>query len=265
MKNILFCLLSAVLVLSASCDQEIKPVEYKVSFDANGGNGTLPDSLTVVEGGVTALPSGEGLSRAGYEFAGWSEERDGDLLGESIVVSRDVVLHAKWNDSFSVSYREDYTGEVKSIEIPALYQGKVVDSIPSGGFSGCPMTSVVIPDSIHHIFSNAFHGCSSLTSLKRPSGVSVWSDAFSECSALETLTISDKVQFKSGREFSDCMLKKIIVEGKVSPLKDTFYHCPIEEIVFGNAELVWPDEVLAKALDEKLLKEPNKVKILVGV
>gem|GEM_PF-4173709 len=35
MKNILFCLLAAVLVLSASCDQEIKPVEYKVSFDAN--------------------------------------------------------------------------------------------------------------------------------------------------------------------------------------------------------------------------------------
>ncbi len=51
MKKILFCLLAAVLVLSASCDQEIKPVEYKVSFDANGGNGTLPDSLTVVEGG----------------------------------------------------------------------------------------------------------------------------------------------------------------------------------------------------------------------
>lgn len=99
MKKILFCLLAAVLVLSASCDQEIKPVEYKVSFDANGGNGTLPDSLTVVEGGA-ALPSGEGLSRAGYEFAGWSEECDGDLLGESIVVSRDVVLHAKWNDSF---------------------------------------------------------------------------------------------------------------------------------------------------------------------
>ena len=40
MKKILFCLLAAVLVLSASCDQEIKPVEYKVSFDANGGNGT---------------------------------------------------------------------------------------------------------------------------------------------------------------------------------------------------------------------------------
>lgn len=53
MKNILFCLLAAVLVLSASCDQEIKPVEYKVSFDANGGNGT--DSLTVVEGGRLCL------------------------------------------------------------------------------------------------------------------------------------------------------------------------------------------------------------------
>lgn len=36
MKKILFCFLAAVLVLSASCDQEIKPVEYKVSFDANG-------------------------------------------------------------------------------------------------------------------------------------------------------------------------------------------------------------------------------------
>ncbi len=66
MKKILFCLLAAVLVLSASCDQEIKPVEYKVSFDANGGNGTLPDSLTVVEGG-TALPSGCS-SRVGVSF-----------------------------------------------------------------------------------------------------------------------------------------------------------------------------------------------------
>ena len=51
MKKILFCLLALVLVLSASCDQEIKPTEYTVSFDANGGEGTLPDSLSVVEGG----------------------------------------------------------------------------------------------------------------------------------------------------------------------------------------------------------------------
>ena len=51
MKKVLFCLLAMVLVLSASCDQEIKPAEYEVSFDANGGEGTLPDSLSVVEGG----------------------------------------------------------------------------------------------------------------------------------------------------------------------------------------------------------------------
>ena len=51
MKKVLFFLLAIVLVLSASCDQEIKPMEYKVSFDANGGDGTLPDSLSVVEGG----------------------------------------------------------------------------------------------------------------------------------------------------------------------------------------------------------------------
>ena len=105
MKKVLFCLLAMVLMLSASCDQEIKPAEYKVSFDANGGEGTLPDSLSVVEGGVTALPLGEGLSREGYVFNGWSEEPNGKSVGESLTVSKHTVLYARWQ---SLMYRIVY-------------------------------------------------------------------------------------------------------------------------------------------------------------
>ena len=56
-------------------------------------------------GGVTALPSDEGLSKTGFVFTGWSEERDGDLLGESMVVSKNVLLYAKWKAlGYSITY-----------------------------------------------------------------------------------------------------------------------------------------------------------------
>ena len=44
-----------------------------VQFDRNGGSGSTPESMTVEKAGQSiTLPSGEGLSRRGYVFGGWS-------------------------------------------------------------------------------------------------------------------------------------------------------------------------------------------------
>jgi uncharacterized repeat protein (TIGR02543 family) len=45
---------------------------YTVTFNANGGTGTPPPSRLVGSTSSITLPSGSGLSRTGYTFAGWS-------------------------------------------------------------------------------------------------------------------------------------------------------------------------------------------------
>lgn len=215
-------------------------------------------------------------NKEGYVFSHWYSD-DGTVYmpGDSYSAEANLKLHAYWvqeclsfgssvhkgKDAYSVSYRNDYTGEIKSIKIPALYKGKTVDSIPENGFSGCPMESVVISDSINYISKNAFNGCSSLTSLKLPSGVSVWGYAFANCTKLETLTLSAGVKFQSSRAFSECRaLEKIFVEGQVSSLgSETFYHCSsIVEIDFGETQLKWSDDGM------KAAKVRSGVRILVG-
>ena len=45
---------------------------YQVSFNANGGSGTVPSSRNVAYKSSFTFPSGDGLSRSGFEFKGWS-------------------------------------------------------------------------------------------------------------------------------------------------------------------------------------------------
>jgi uncharacterized protein (TIGR02145 family)/uncharacterized repeat protein (TIGR02543 family) len=75
---------------------------YKVTYDANGGTGTVPvDSNTYQNTNTVMVLSGSGLSKTDYTFAGWNTQAD--TLGTSFssggsfsMGSTDVVLYAKW-------------------------------------------------------------------------------------------------------------------------------------------------------------------------
>lgn len=88
--------------------------EITVSYDANGGSGSVPvsqttttyaiaskDKLTLFtkdEDAVT-LPEGSGLTRPGYTFAGWLEGAatgDGKAAGTKVMPTEDVVYYACW-------------------------------------------------------------------------------------------------------------------------------------------------------------------------
>jgi uncharacterized repeat protein (TIGR02543 family) len=45
---------------------------YTVRFDANYGTGTVPETITVDSGSSVTLPDGDGLTRSGYYFDGWT-------------------------------------------------------------------------------------------------------------------------------------------------------------------------------------------------
>ena len=80
---------------------------YGVTYDANGGTGSVPvDSNFYVPGEYFALGSGAGLSYVGYRFIGWSLTPVGPTLPIGTMGGEDQVLFAQWlpTGEFKVTY-----------------------------------------------------------------------------------------------------------------------------------------------------------------
>ena len=77
--------------------EEIPIVYFDVSFDSNGGTGSMA-SISVKEGDTYTLPENEFTPPKGYKFIGWTVGNDATLKqpGDEILVSEDVVVHAQW-------------------------------------------------------------------------------------------------------------------------------------------------------------------------
>ena len=75
------------------------PSEYIISFDGNGGSGSM-DKATVKKGDEYTLPENGFTAPEGKEFAGWKVGNETTLkqAGEKITVTEDVTLVAQWKD-----------------------------------------------------------------------------------------------------------------------------------------------------------------------
>ena len=121
------------------------PVNYTVSFDANGGSGTM-SSASVEEGTEYTLPTCSFNAPSGQQFKGWKVGTDEELkqAGDKITVNGDVTVSAQWEDIPPVMHTVSFnanggTGEMEAlqvkhgdtIELPACTftapEGKVFD------------------------------------------------------------------------------------------------------------------------------------------
>ena len=79
-----------------------------VTYNINGGTGTIPDAQTVNADSSITLPSGSGLSRTGYTFSGWNTNVSGTgtnySAGSSYMPTGDITLYAKWDVIYTVTY-----------------------------------------------------------------------------------------------------------------------------------------------------------------
>ncbi len=100
------------------------PISYTVSFDANGGTGSIAKK-TVSYGELAELPK-TGFSRTGYTFTGWNTKADGKgtayTLGQTVTnlsstQGANVTLYAQWKaNSYQVIFNlNGGTGKVDSI------------------------------------------------------------------------------------------------------------------------------------------------------
>ena len=76
-----------------------KPRTNTITFDANGGSGTLPATIKVLTGKKATIGSSS-MSRNGYWFLGWSTSATATSAtyktGSEISVTKDTVLYAVW-------------------------------------------------------------------------------------------------------------------------------------------------------------------------
>jgi len=75
---------------------------YTIKYDANGGNGKLPENKSV-KGGETIIVASKGaLNKSGKSFDTWNTKVDGSgtayAEGSSLIVNENITLYAQWSD-----------------------------------------------------------------------------------------------------------------------------------------------------------------------
>lgn len=102
----------------------VNPKQYHISYDANGGQGTMEVS-TVYEGDKLILPEAAFIAPDGKEFAGWSaddSDSHGLAAGSEYIGTEDVTLYALWqNISYPVVYELDGGEFAEGVWVPEYY------------------------------------------------------------------------------------------------------------------------------------------------
>lgn len=96
-------------------------IEYEVTFDANGGTGTMEP--LIVEAEKEFEISGHTFEREGYSFVGWNTKADGsgNSYGERqfITVDSNITLYAMWNiNKYTITFNaNDGSGKTTTQEV----------------------------------------------------------------------------------------------------------------------------------------------------
>ena len=237
---------------------ETPKTPYTISFDANGGTGSVA-SITEVAGTEITLPEST-FTKEDYIFAGWATTADGDVSYSDkakITLTGNITLYAKWGmtataaiaEISSFTDGEEHTvtvaGTITADDLAALKKAingnskrpKIIldlggttglTEIPREAFNKCNyLTGVNIPNCVTSIGYRAFANCNLLTSAEIPNSItSIGEDAF-YYSSLSSVTIPNSVTSISKSAFSGCRrLTSIIIPDSITSIdSDVFSYC----------------------------------------
>jgi uncharacterized repeat protein (TIGR02543 family) len=78
-------------------------LSYTVSFDLNGGTGTVPASQTAVYDSAVSLPAQGNITKQGYAFLGWAATADAAIpLANYTVPAGNATLYAVWGQNVNL-------------------------------------------------------------------------------------------------------------------------------------------------------------------
>ena len=84
-------------------------LSYSISYNSNGGSGTIIDpNSPYLTGSIATVMSGGSVSRTDYLFTGWNTVAAGTGIAyqpnSNITISSNVTLYAQWVNSYTVTY-----------------------------------------------------------------------------------------------------------------------------------------------------------------
>jgi len=139
------------------------------------------------------------------------------------------ITYTENEDTVEITGYEGVLSPEATLDIPSIINGKPVDSISAGAFSGKEdLVNVFIPASITKIGEGAFENCKSLVTVNLPNRISsIPSSAFSGCDGLKSIIIPGNITSIGDKAFAGCKsLEKITVSKNTTEIgKDVFKGC----------------------------------------
>ena len=93
---------------------------YTVTYDANGGSGTMTDKNSPYADGAVATVLTNGFTRSRYTFTGWNTKADGSgdsyKTGDKIPMTDNVVLYAQWTRNSSRDDDDKYFFAIQKVD-----------------------------------------------------------------------------------------------------------------------------------------------------
>ena len=89
---------------------------YTVTYDANGGSGTMTDSNSPYNSGATVTVLGNSFTRDGYDFVNWNTAADGSGTDydedDTFTITANTTLYAQWteNSGSGTTYTYNFAG-----------------------------------------------------------------------------------------------------------------------------------------------------------
>ncbi len=130
----------------------VTPAIYSVSFDANGGSGTMDSQIFTKH--IAQELNNCAFSRRDYFFNGWNTKADGSGTsytdGQSITVSGNTTLYAQWKEGRVIDLKQYY--DKRGSQDCGYYHAKDGDILTGGGNA---YVEVVISDGARVTLRNA--------------------------------------------------------------------------------------------------------------
>ena len=180
-------------------------IGHSISFDANGGEGTM-QPFAIAQGGTANLPA-NAYTREGFTFVGWSFDKNGSILyadkAQATMGMVSLNFYACWNPTnaspasdftYSKSGNQTslskYNGNTTDIVIPAYINGYPV--VFHGVFvNNITIISVTIPETTSALDAYSFEKCTNLTTVNMPATITeIKTSAFEGCTKLTSVYIA---------------------------------------------------------------------------
>lgn len=191
------------------------------SYNRYPGDVVIPSSVTYNNSTYTVTRIGDYTFYDCYRFTGLTIPNSVTSFGKDIF-NRSTNLVSIVVESGNPKFdSRDNCNAIVETATNTLVRGckgsfipATVTSIGKYAFSGCTMTSIIIPNSVTVIDTNAFSACTALTSVTVPdSVVSIGGYAFAGCTGLTSAIIGNSVTSIGEYAFAACIAMTSITLG----------------------------------------------------